>query len=608
MGRKVASLLACLIARLALAAAPPAAAQDVSVRAYLDRSEIGLDQLFVLNVEVRGTQQIDSEPQLPDVSSFATYLGRSTSTSMQMINGRTTVSLTLQFRYQANEEGTFEIGPVEVRADGETYRTEPLQLTITAKPPATQSRPESGAERDLEIEPKDLFVTAEVSKRSVYENEPVIVEYRIYTRVNVDSYSITRLPTTKGFWVEDLSESGSPTVDRVIRDGVQYATAPIRKVALFPTGPGARTVESLAVEAQVRVRRQPRDLFEDFFSESMFARRVPVGLASEPIEIEVLPLPEEGKPEDFSGFVGGLDVSASLDKTQTETNQAVTLRVTMKAEGNVRSLSEPVIDFPADFEVYPPDVSERIDREGNRIAGSKTFEYVLLPRSPGRKTIPAIEVSYFDTRRREYATATSEPLAIEVTGTAVEGPVVGGLRRGGIEPLRQDIRFIHIATPSFRPIEGSLFGRPDFWIVLLVPLIAVGGAVGFRRHRDRLEGDVAYARHRRAGRVAKKRLGRVRALKSPSTTREFYAEVARALEGFLADKLNLAEAGLIGEQARARLAAREVSDEAVGEYFACLSECDRQRFAPAESSLEEMDAFLKRTAEAMTRLNGELSR
>lgn len=608
MGRSVASLFACLVAWSALAATAPAGAQDVSVRAYLDRREVGLDQLFVLNVEVSGTQQIDSEPQLPDLSPFATYLGRSTSTSMQMINGRTTVSLTLQFRYQANEEGTFEIGPVEVRADGEAYRTEPLQLTITSALSRAQPSPDAPADSELDIAPEDLFVSAEVSKRRVFENEPVIVEYRIYTRVNVDSYSITRLPSTAGYWVEDLSESGSPTVERVIRDGVQYVTAPIRKVALFPTGPGKRTVEPLAIEAQVRVRRQARDLFEDFFSESMFARRVPVGLASEPIEIDVLPLPEEGKPADFSGFVGGLDVSASLDKEQTETNQAVTLRVTMKAEGNVRALPEPVIDFPADLEVYPPDVSERIDREGNRIAGSKTFEYVLLPRSPGRKTIPAIEVSYFDTSRREYAIASSEPLAIEVTGTAVEGPAVAGLRRGNVEPLRQDIRFIHIATPSFRPIEGSLFGRPDFWIVLLVPLIVVGGALGFRRHRDRLEGDVAYARHRRAGRVAKKRLGRARALRSPSTTREFYAEVARALEGFLADKLNLAEAGLIGEQARARLAARGVSGEAVGEYFACLSECDRQRFAPAESSLEEMDAFLKRTGEAMTRLTEELSR
>jgi hypothetical protein len=606
MIRQLALAFGCLVGLSGLGAAAPMAGQDVSVRAYLDRSEVGLDRLFVLNVEVSGTQQLDSEPQPPDLSAFATYLGSGTSTSMQVVNGRTTVSITLQFRYQANETGTFEIGPVEVRADGGTYRTDPLQLTVTSTP--TRPRPDASPETEIELEPEDLFVSAEVSQHRVYENEPVIVEYRIFTRVNVDSYSITRLPETTGFWVEDLSESGEPRAERVVRDGVQYVMAPIRRVALFPTGPGARTVEPLAIEAQVRVRRRPRDLFEDFFSESVFARRVPVGRASEPIEIEVLPLPEDGKPPDFGGFVGSLAVGASLDKMRAETNEAVTLRVHLDAEGNVRALPEPDIQFPADFEVYPPDVSERIDSSENRITGSKTFDYVVIPREPGRKSIPAIEVSYFDPDRRAYATAMSEPLSIEVSGLAAEGPIGAGRLRGSIEPLRQDIRFIHIATPDFRPIGRSLFSRPAFWVGLLIPLVTLGGALGLRRHRDRLEGDVAYARHRRAGRVAKKRLGRARALKSASTPREFYAEVGRALEGFLADKLNLAEAGLLGEEARARLAARGVSDGAVDKYFACLDECDRQRFAPPETSSEAMDAFLKRAGEAMTRLGEELSR
>jgi len=605
MSRRVTSVVSPLIVLLALTIAVPLTAQDISVRAYLDRSEVGRDQLFVLNVEVNGTQKMDSEPELPDLSGFATYLGSGTSTSMQMVNGRTTVSLTLQYRFQADKEGTFEIGPVDVKAGGKTYRTDRLALTVTATPPAP--RPEASGGTGLDLRPDDLFVTAEVSRRRVYENEPVIVEYRIYTRVNVDSYSITRLPGTAGFWVEELSESGSPRAERVIRDGVEYVTAPIRKVALFPTGPGPRTVEPLAIEAQVRARRRPRDLFEDFFSESLFGRRVPVGLASEAVEIEVVPLPEGGRPADFSGFVGQLDLRASIDKTETEVNEAVTLRVRMEATGNVRALPEPRIEFPADFEVYPPDVSESVDRGGSRVSGSKTFEYVLIARAPGSKTIPPINVSYFDPSRVEYATAASEPLSIEVTGTVAEGPVVAG-RRLGIEPLRQDIRFIHIATPAFRPIGATLFRQPGFWAVLLLPLVTVGGALVFRRHRDRLEGDVAYARHRRAGRVAKKRLSRAHSLKSTSTQREFYAEVDRALEGFLADKLNLAEAGLIAEEARARLVARGVSEGTADEYLACLEVCDRQRFAPAESKMEEMDAFLERTAAAMTRLNEELTR
>jgi hypothetical protein len=591
---------------LAFAVAAPAKAQDISVRAYLDRNEVGVNQLFVLNVEISGTQEVESEPDLPDLSTFATYLGSGTSTSMQMINGQTTVSLTMQYRFQAAKEGTFEIGPVELRAGGKTHRTEPLKITITSTPSPT--RPGAQPQASLDLEPEDLFVTAEVSRRSTYENEPVIVEYRIYTRVNVDSYSITRLPGAAGFWVEEFTESGSPRAERVVRDGVQYVTVPIRKVALFPTGPGKRTIEPLAIEAQVRVRRRSRDAFRDFFGESLFGTRVPVGVASEPIDIEVLPLPADGRPADFSGFVGRLELNGSLDRAKAETNEAITFRLRMKAEGNVRALPEPEIDFPADFEVYPPDVSEKVDRSGNRVSGTKTFEYVLVPRAPGSKTVPTVELSYFDTSRRAYAKAASEPLAVEVTGEAVEGPVIAGRARGGIEQLREDIRFIHIATPRFRPIGRSLFAAPGFWIVLLLPLLTVGGVLGLRRHRDRLEGDVAYARHRRAGRMAKRRLAHARSLRSTRTQREFYAEVGRALEGFLGDKLNLAEAGLITEEVSARLQARGVSAEAVDEYFACLGVCDRQRFAPSETSLDEMDAFLDRAARAMTRLSEELAR
>lgn len=589
---------------VALAVTAPVMAQDVSVRAYLDRAEVGLNQLFVLNVEISGTQDVEAEPEFPDLSGFATYLGSGRSTSMQIINGRTTLSLTLQYRFQAHQEGTFEIGSVAVRAAGDMYRTEPLSITVTSNP----ARPSPGAapETGLDLDAEDLFVTAEVDRRSVYENEPVVVEYRIYTRVNVESYSVTSLPGTAGFWVEEL-ESDAPQVERMVRDGLQYVTARIRKVALFPTGPGTRTVEPLAIEAQVRVRRRSRDLFEEF-SESLFGRRVPVGRASEPIEIEVLPLPEEGRPNEFSGFVGRLELAASVDRTEAETNQAVSLIVRMTGEGNVRALPEPNVAVPAEFEVYPPEVSEQVDRGGERISGSRTLEYVLIPRAPGTQTIPSIEMSYFDPARRAYATAASDPITIEVTGAPLADPLVAGRSRGGIEPLRADIRFIHIETPSFRPVGRSVFSRASFWIVLLIPLLGVGGAVGLRRHRDRLEGDVAYARRRRASRMAKKRLAQAGSLRAENKQREFYAEVDRALEGFLADKLNLPEAGLIADEVLSRLKARGVPEDAVNEYLACLEQCDRQRFAPAAASLEEMNAFWKRAARAMTRLNEGLSR
>jgi hypothetical protein len=189
----------------------------------------------------------------------------------------------------------------------------------------------------------------------------------------------------------------------------------------------------------------------------------------------------------------------------------------------------------------------------------------------------------------------------------VEGPVIGGRSRRSIEQLREDIRFIRVAAPHLRPQHRLLFTQPAFWMMLFVPLGVVAGAWGFQRHRDRLEGDVAYARRRRASRVAKKRLGRAKSLLSPDSSREFYAEIARALQGFLGDKLNLAEAGLIKENVRTSLASRDVPQAAIDEYLGCIDVCDRQRFAPSEPNMGAMSAFLQRTERAMTELDQGLA-
>jgi hypothetical protein len=583
-------------------------AQGVAARAFLDRDAVGVNQQFVLSVEVTGTQQVETGPELPDMSEFSILLSSGTSTSMQIVNNRTTVSVTLQYRFQATKVGTFEIGSVVVQAAGETYRTDPMTLTVSAAPP--QPPPVGGGERSdaAEIGADDLFITTEVSKRRVRENEPVVVEYRVYTRVSVTSYSVTRLPGTEGFWVEEFNRTQSPQVEQVVRGGVQYATAVIRKVALFPTGPGTKTIEPMSIEAQVRVRRRSRDPFEDFFRGApLLGGNVPVIVASEPVQIEVLPLPDD-RPSDFSGLVGEFTIDASVDKREVAANEAVTLTVHVAGEGNVRMVPEPRVAFPRDFEIYPPEVTQNVEFQGGSVRGDKTFEYVLIPRTPGDAKIPPITLSYFDANLGEYAVSATQPIDVVVTGEeSVTPPGIGVRSRSGVEPLREDIRFIEIGPPRLKTKGRSPF-TAAFWIVLLAPLAAVGGVWGLRKHRDRLEGDVAYARQRRATRVARRRLSSARSTMTIDTPREFHTEVARALEGFLGDKLNVSEAGFIKDDSRARLLQRGVPVETVDRYLDCLDECDRQRFAPAAVSLEGMQATLKRAEQSMADLDQELRR
>ena len=577
------------------------AAVQLQVNASVSPSIVPLNGQFTLGVELRGTNRVDVEPSLPELGDFSRYIGRNSSTSMQMIGGVTTVSLTIQYRYRAIREGTFEIGAVEVQAGGQVLRTRPVTLTVSTAGAAAGGGPEEPSG----VGPDDLFIVAEVSKTRVYQNEPIEVSYRLFTRVNVTSYSLFDLVESEGFWMEDVPSPRTPEVEQKVRGGQTYTTAVVRRVVLFPSGPGTRTIEPMSVEVSLQVQRQRRSLFDDFFDRgSLFGSQVPVILVSAPVQVEVLPLPVPGRPRSFTGLVGRLNVSASIDRSSVETNDAVTLKLIVEGEGNLRGLAAPVIDFPADFEVFPPEVTESIDRTGSRIRGSRTYEYVLIPRSPGEKTIPPVAMSYFNAESGLYATSASEPLRLDVTGDPVIGAPIG---RAGVETLREDIRFIQIGPPSLGALGGSLADAPGFWIVALLPLVALLGALGLRKHWDRLEGDVAYARGRRAGRVAKKRLGRARAVMSEGDARAFYAEVERALRGFLADKLNVAEAGFMSQVAEAELSRRGVPVVATRNYFACLGECDRARFAPPSSSAEEKSGFLGRAAEAMTAVQEGLS-
>ena len=588
----------------------PAQGLAQTVRAYLSQNEVALNRQFVLHVEISGTQQLDEDPPvLPDLSAFAAYLGSGTSTSMEIANGRMSMSLTFQHRFQATAEGTFEIGPVTVRAGGRDLRTEPLTIRIIDGPvPTTRSGP-PGA--DGTVAPEDLFVTATASKPRVYVDEPVVVEYRIFTRVGVDGYNITGRPGTTGFWIEELDDPQA-RVEQVVRDGLQYTSAVVWRVALFPTSAGTKTLEPLTIEAQVRVQRRSRSLFGDPFGDpfgrGLFGSRLPVVVGSNPVEIEVLPLPEAGRPDAFTGLVGQLEVSASIDRTDAKANDALTYRLEVSGTGNIRTLPEPDLGFPSDVEVYPPDVTERVDPTGDGVRGSKVFEYVIVPRAPGRVTIPAVKLAYFDVDAGTYAVAASDPIILAVAGDPVAAPAgPAGRLRTGVDLERQDIRFIRIAMPGFRPVGGSLVRSAGFWAIVLVPMMGVAGAVAARRHQDRLTGDVAYARRRRAARLAKQRLARAESLRSPDRHREFHGEVGRALQGFLGDKLNVAEAGLIRDEIRARLTSREVAAEVIDAYLGCLEDCDRQRFAPTEPDTAAMQEMLSRAGQAMTDLDQALS-
>ena len=600
---------ALALATLFLGLSASAAAQDVAVRAFLDRDAVPVGREFNLTVEVSGAGGADEDPRLPDLSGFAAYLRVGTRRSMQFVNGRASTSLAYQYTFRAVGEGTHEIGPVHVRVEGEEYATEPLALHVTPAAAAPRGRMPD-LSRAPDVGPDDLFVEASVSTREPWVNQPVLVEYRLFTRVDVESYGIVRAPGAEGFWVEELTDARAPRVERVVRGGAQYVTTVVRRAALHPTGAGPRTIEPLALEAQVRLRSfsDPFGLGSPFGG-GLFGGTVGVPAESAPIEIEARPLPAAGRPDAFTGLVGALDVTASLDAAEAAANQALTFRLEVRGSGNLRALPEPDVAFPADFDVYPPEVSDDLAAGADGVSGVRRYEYVLVPRAPGSHTVPAVELAYFDAGGGRYAVAASDPLTVEVSGVAAAGdPVPGGVGGPRAAAVRQDIRFIRLATSAFAPAGRRLVHGATFWAVLLVPVLGLAGALALRRHRERLAGNVAWARRRRASRLARSRLAQARKLRAPEQHQACAAAISQALLGFLGDSLNVAEAGLVRDDVRRALAARGVDAGVIERCLECLAQCDRRRFAPpaAGAGGAETEVLLDEAEQAMTALGEAL--
>ncbi len=584
-------------------------AEDITVKAHVDKTVVGLNQQFTLMVELSGKDiNSASNPQLPKMDNFAAYLGSGTSQNIQFINGKMSVSKTINYYFQATAVGKFQIGPVIVKAGGKEFRTEPISIDIQKTSAQAAPSRQPGTPQDTGPAEDDLFVRALADRRQVYQNEPVTITYKVYTRVNVTSFGFSRLPSTAGFWVEDFPMDGNPTTSTEVLEGKQYTVATIKKMAVFPMTPGKKTIDPMTIECEVRTRRRTRDLFNDFFSDP-FGRSVRKSVQSNALTIDVRPMPEEGKPADFSGVVGRFKLNGSVDKTRVKTNEAISYKITVEGQGNIRTLPEPDVSFPPDFEVYPPKSSESINRRGSVISGKKTYEYVLVPRMPGQRRIKPVQLSVFNPASKAYETLRTDETVIEVAkgdDTFIAAP--SGLSKEEVRLLGQDIRFIKTAMPSFRRIGGGVFQNVLLWMFFTMPLLLAGGAVAYGRHLDRLHGDEAYARNRRAGHAAKKRLSVAKSFLNTQTQKEFYSEVGKALTGYVADKLNVSEAGIMTEDIRCTLQKRGVEKGVVEDYFACLNECDYRRFAPSDATDAEMKAFLQKAETAMVALHQNISR
>jgi len=593
---------------------------SLELRTYVDRTTVGVGEQFSLTLEISGSEaQSVPSPQMPDLADFSRHLGFNTSQSIQMINGRVNVSKNIVHYYIAQKEGTYKIPSVTLDFNGRTLRSDPIDIKIikgsTSTPPSTGRQPQpSPPGQRSQIEPEtslegNLFLKAEVNTHNVYVQQPVTVSFKIYTRVDVSNYVVSELPDLLGFWIEDYELPPQPVTREEVLGGKRFLVAEIKKSALFPTAAGERTIDPLEIDCEVRVReRSTRDLFDRFFDDDFFAspfgRSIRTKIASEPLTITVKPLPDEGRPADFSGAVGKFNLESSLDKEQVTANEAFSLKIRVSGTGNIKMLPAPEILFPREFEVYDPKVEQRINRKGSAISGSKEYEYILIPRLGGEFRIPSYSFSYFDPDTGVYKTLETPEYNLAVAaGDGSAAPVPAGLSRRNVEYIGKDIRFIKPAVQGFHRIDSYFYRSFWFVLLLLVGILALGSAGFYRQRMNRMAENIAYARSLKAQKVAKQRLSRARKLMTERKRTEFYAELSQALLGFVADKLNLPPAGLMTDDVKAKLEKRRVDSAVISEMLDCLGACDFHRFAPGENVLTEMETHYQKAKEAIIKLD-----
>ena len=583
------------------------AADDVQFRAQAPAQVIaGKPFQLIYTVNQRGKDL--RAPEFTDFDYLAgPYTSQSSSTSF--VNGKRTSSFTLTYTYtlMANKEGTFTLQPATIRVGGDTYSSNGVRITVLppdqepsqAAPSGNgQAQPartsESASNASGSVSGDNIFIRTLVSKTHVHEQEVLLLSYKLYF-VGVDVAQFTNntnLPEFKGFLKQEL-EMGEIQTELEHYNGRNYQTAVLYRTLLFPQRSGDIIIEPAQFEAVLRVqnRAQVRSIFDDFFGSYTNVTR---SLKAPGVTIHVESLPK-GKPSDFSGGVGSFTLNSTLSDTDLTANDAVTLTLTIQGTGNMKLIKTPAIDWPEGFEVYDPKVTNNFKTTAAGVSGTKTIEYLAIPRAAGEYTLPAVRFAYYDTQEDTYRTLTTPEYTLHIARSTHEGDgsavVNNYVSKEDIKQLGEDIRYIYTAplpaAKSHGIADRLTFGSWQYGLCYLIPLLLAVVLFVLFRKQIRENADITRMRYKRANKVAQKRLKTAKVLLSENNPTAFYEEIERAAWTYLSDRLSIPTAQLNKENIAQILREKGVDEALVGEVNKVLAAAEFARYAPASDHAME---------------------
>lgn len=583
-----------------------AMAQDVEFKASAP-AQVIMGRPFQLTYSVNQRAKDLRAPEFTDFDYIAgPYTSQSSSTSF--VNGKRTSSFNLTYTYTliANKEGTFTISPATIKVDGEQYTSNGVRIIVlpadqhnnvsagnTNSVGQTSQRPTSS--QNDNVSEANIFVRTLVSKTRVREQEAILLSYKLYfAGVDVAQFTNnTRIPEFKGFLKQEI-ESGEIQTELEHYNGRNYQTAVLYRTLLFPQRSGDITIEPAQFEAVLRVqnRAQVRSIFDDFFG-SYTAVNKPITAPG--VTIHVLDLPAN-KPAGFSGGVGQFNLTSKISGTELNANEAVTLTLTIQGAGNMKLLKTPMVDWPEGFEVYDPKVTNNFKNTTAGVSGTKTIEYLAIPRAGGTYTIPPVRFAYYDTQEQDYRTITTPEYTLNIERAANEDAtamvVNNFVQKENIQQLGTDIRYIHtaelmpVADASSRAIR---FGSLLFWLCYAIPSLLAALLFVIFRKKIKENADMTRVRYKKANKVAQRRLKVAEQLLKQNKKDAFFEEIERAAWTYLSDRLSIPTAQLNKENIAQILSNKGVSDMIIQEMMHVLSTAEFARYAPtSDHAMQEV--------------------
>lgn len=543
---------------------------DIEVTATVSQTTVYTGERISLSVEISGDFNNVSRPVLPEFTGFRLLNNNpSTSRSYSFVNGKTSSSYSYSYYLIAQDEGSYTIPSITVSIDGEDFTTDPIDVKIvdrnsSAAEPSSESRPE-------------IFLRMEVSDENPVPGQQLITDVILYFKDGLEVNSYQPVPGWKaeGFWKEELENTERPRAESTIINGVRYRKARLLQFALFPTKAGELTISPYEIIVSVRAASSRDDPFSSFFG-GFGSNQRQVELKTEPLELDVEPLPTLESGSNFIGAVGSFNINRKISTREAVSGESIEIETTIRGAGNVPLITKPEYNLPDGLEVYEPQQTSSLNRRNKQISGSKVFTDIVIARTPGSYTIPETTVAYFNPVRNQYVRETLPSLTFSV----VHDPDAEITKK---EQLSFSIQPVTGLASWTSTTSDHLAERWWFWLGILFPLLVLGLGYWQKTYTDKMTNNTAFARSKRASERANERLEQAILKSEEGHIREAYNLLQKALTGYIGDKLNLPEAGLSNQGYISALQDEEVDMELLKNIRMLLDKCATISYAPDTS-------------------------